>query len=149
VSAPDGLPVDAGNAAGTEFDSRREPMAAACQQVRLVADLTMNVPRDAAGDLECGAESLLTGIDGVDAVDAVDVTNLQPRLNDLQIEATVTVAVDVAESAEGRRADTDAAEPRAEAASAVLADGFGVAAVDAAQIDHSTAGADTPVQEYG
>jgi hypothetical protein len=149
VSAPDGRPVDAGVVAGTEFDSRREPMATVCQQVRLVADLTMNVPRDAAGDLECGAESLLTGIDAVDAVDAVDVTNLQPRLNDLQIEATVTVAVDVAESAEARHGDTDATEPGVEAASAVLAEGFGVTAVDAAQLAHSTAGADTPVQEYG
>lgn len=124
-------------------------MAAACQQVRLVADLTMNVPRDAAGDLECGAERLLTGIDAVDDVDSVDVTNLTPRLNDLQVEATVAVAVAVDEPASGGDAAAVVAEPGVDAASDALADGFGVAAVDDARIDRSNGGADTPVQEFG
>ncbi|MFB6269500.1 MAG: hypothetical protein ABEH83_06125 [Halobacterium sp.] len=115
-------------------------MAAACQVVRFDADLTMHVPRDAAGDLECGAESVLAGVDAVERVDSVEVTGLTPRLNDLEIEATVTVAVDVAGAADVAPVD---------AASDALADGFGVAAVDVARVDHADAGADAPVQEYG
>lgn len=114
-------------------------MAPVCQLVRCEADLTMHVPRDAAGDLECGAESLLDGVEAVDSVAAVDVTNLTPRLNDLEIEATVTVAVDVAGGPDAPVA----------AASDALDDGFGVASVDGVRADHTNAGADTPVQEYG
>lgn len=117
-------------------------MATACQSVRLVADLTMHVPRDAAGDLECGAQSVLADVDAVTAVEAVDVTDLQPRLNDLRVEATVTVAVDV---------PGDVADGRLDAAGDALADGFGVAAVEHVRADHADAdaGADAPVQEYG
>ncbi len=94
----------------------------------------MNVPRDAAGDLECGAQNVLRGVGAVDTVERVDVTALQPRLNDLQVEATATVAV---------------AAPDTDAARDALADGFGVAAVDVVQVDHADAGADAPVEEYG
>lgn len=130
-------PVDAG-LAGTEFDSRRELMATASQQVRLVADLTMHVPRDTAGDLECGAASVVEGVDIVDSVEAVDVTDLRPRLNDLQIDATVTVTV-----------ETPADEDSEAAARGALADGFGVDAVERVRVDHAQGGAETPVLEHG
>lgn len=124
-------------------------MAAACQQVRLVADLTMNVPRDAAGDLECGAERLLTGIDAVDDVDSVDVTNLTPRLNDLQIEATVAVGVAVDDARVGGDVAGDVADPGVDAASDALADGFGVTAVENARADRANTGSETTVEEVG
>jgi len=130
-------PVDAG-AAGAEFDSRREPMATASREVRLVADLTMHVPRDAAGDLECGAASVLDGVDAVTAVEGVDVTALRPRLNDLEIDATATVAVDAPADGDGDAAGR-----------AALADGFGIHAVERVRVDHAQGGAETPVQEYG
>ena len=114
-------------------------MAPVCQLVRCEADLTMHVPRDAAGDLACGAQSVLAGVEAVEEVESVDVTNLTPRLNDLEIGATVTVAVEVA----------DTPDAPIDAASAELADGFGVASVDGVRADHTSAGADTPVQEYG
>jgi len=129
--------VDAG-LAGAEFDSRREPMATASQRVRLVADLTMHVPRDAAGDLECGARTVLDRVDAVAGVEAVDVTDLRPRLNDLQIDATVTVAVDAAGDADGETAGR-----------AALADGFGIDAVEGVRVAHARGGAETPVREHG
>ena len=129
--------MDAG-LAGTEFDSRRESMATASQQVRLVADLTMHVPRDTAGDLEYGAASVVEGVDLVTSVEAVDVTDLRPRLNDLQIDATVTVTV-----------ETPADEDSEAAARGALADGFGVDAVERVRVDHAQGGAETPVLEHG
>ncbi len=113
-------------------------MATASQPVRLVADLTMHVPRDAAGDLECGAASVLDGVDAVTEVEAVDVTDLRPRLNDLQVDATVALAVDAPADEDGEEAARDA-----------LADGFGIDAVERVRVDHAQGGAETPVLEHG
>jgi hypothetical protein len=135
-AAPDGTAVDVG-LADAEFDSRRESMAAVCQSVRLTADLTMHVPRNTAGNLDSGAEDVVTGIDDVAGVEAVDVTGLEPRLNDLRIDATVTVDVTV-----------DDAEPET-AAREVLADGFGVECVDRVQVQRADADQNQVVQEYG
>ncbi|NIB99598.1 hypothetical protein [Halobacterium sp. R2-5] len=113
-------------------------MATASQEVRLVADLTMHVPRDAAGDLECGAATVLEGVGAVVAVESVDVTDLRPRLNDLQIDATATVAVDAPADEDGEEAARDA-----------LADGFGIDEVERVRVDHAQGGAETPVLEHG
>lgn len=134
--APDGTAVDVGPA-DAEFDSRRESMAAICQSVRLEADLTMHVPRNTAGNLDSGAEDVVTGIDDVAGVEAVDVTGLEPRLNDLRIDATVTVDVTV-----------DDADPEA-AGREVLADGFGVERVERVQVERANAEQNQVVQEYG
>lgn len=112
-------------------------MATACQQVRLVADLTMHVPRNTAGNLDSGAEDVVTGIDGVTDVEAVDVTNLEPRLNDLRIDATVTVEVAV-----------DDTEPEV-AGREVLADGFGVECVDRVEAERAPGDSARQFQEYG
>lgn len=112
-------------------------MAAVCQPVRLVADLTMHVPRNTAGNLDSGAEDVVTRIDGVTDVEAVDVTNLEPRLNDLRIDATVTLDVAV-----------DDAEPEA-AGETMLADGFGVERVDRVQVDRTGPERSQPVHEPG
>jgi hypothetical protein len=83
-------------------------------EVGATADLTVNVPRDAAGDLEAGVTKVLRRTDAVDTVERVDVTGLTPRLNDLQAEVTAEVRLAVEER--DRQAARDA-----------LADGFGVA----------------------
>jgi len=113
-------------------------MAAASQTVRVVADLTMHVSRNATGDLEAGAESVVARIDAVESVDGVDVTDLQPRLNDLQVEATVEATLDVDDAP-----DTEAATRE------VLADGFGVDSVDDLQLDRAVVPPGEPVQEVG
>lgn len=134
--APDGTAVDVG-LADAEFDSRRESMAAVCQPVRIQADLTMNVPRNTAGNLDSGAEDVVTGIDDVASVEAVDVTGLEPRLNDLRIDATVTVDVTV-DDADPERAGREA-----------LANGFGVERVDRVQVERADADQNQAVHEYG
>lgn len=106
------------------------------QQVRVVAELTLNVTRNANGTLADGAEALVARIDDVERVEHVDVNGLTPRLNDLQVTATVECTLQCA--------DPDAttiAEER-------LADGFGVDAVDDLRID-TPAPTDGAILEYG
>ena len=88
-------------------------MAIQFQEVGVSADLTVQVPRDATGDLEAGVRRALTRTDAVDGIEAVEVTGLTPRLNDLQAEVTaeLTLALD---------------RPDSEAARQALDDGFGV-----------------------
>lgn len=111
-------------------------MATTCQSVRVVADLTMHVPRNDSGDLDSGAEGVVARIGTVRSVEAVDVTNLRPRLNDLQVDATVTVTLDVEDA------------PNAETAGhRALIDGFGVESVE--NVRRDDAGTDPPLQEVG
>lgn len=106
------------------------------QQVRVVAQLTLNVTRNANGTLADGAASMVARIDDVEHVDGVDVTGLTPRLNDLQVTATVTCTL-------------QCTDPDAQAtAEETLADGFGVEAVEDLRID-SAAPQDGAVLEYG
>lgn len=106
------------------------------QLVRVVAELTLNVTRNANGTLSEGAASLVARIDDVEDVEDVDVTGLTPRLNDLQVTATVTCTM-------------QCTDPDAEAtAEERLADGFGVAAIEDLRID-SPAPTDEAVLEYG
>lgn len=58
--------------------------ATVCQDHTRVA-ARLEVPRDAAGDLQAGVRSKLDRADGVEVVD-VDVLGLEPRLNDLTVE---------------------------------------------------------------
>lgn len=119
-------------------------MAAACQTVRVTADLTMQVPRNATGDLESGVENVVRGVDSVADVADVDVSGLRPRLNDVQVDATVEVAMHL-EDAPGA----------ADASRAALEDGFGIEDVEnvradrADRADHAAAESGDPVQEYG
>lgn len=52
----------------------------------------LEVPRDAAGDLHAGVRTKLDRVVGVDVV-RVDVTGLEPRLNDLTVEADVEARI--------------------------------------------------------
>jgi hypothetical protein len=113
-------------------------MAAACQTVRVTADLTMHVSRNATGNLEEGAERVVDGVDCVTDVVSVDVTDLRPRLNDLEIEATVEVAANLEDAPDVEVAGRDA-----------LAEAFGVQRVESLDLEHARATAGDPVQEYG
>lgn len=88
-------------------------MAVQIQEVGVRADLTVEVPRDAAGDLEAGVRRVLARTDAVDGIEAVEVTGLTPRLNDLRAEVTAEVALAL-----------DRPDPGA--ARQALDDGFGV-----------------------
>lgn len=116
-------------------------MATASQTVRVTADLTMQVPRNATGDLAQGVTNVVRGVDAVARVDEVDVTNLRPRLNDLRVDATVAVEMTVEDAPDVERAGTTA-----------LADGFGIEAVENVGVERGDrAATDTAerVQEYG
>lgn len=91
-------------------------------EVGVTADLTVNVPRDAAGDLEAGVTTVLRRVEAVDTVEDADVTGLTPRLNDLQAEVTAELLLAVEQRNE-------------ETARAALAEGFGVS-VEAVAVEH-------------
>ncbi|AAG19660.1 MULTISPECIES: hypothetical protein [Halobacterium] len=104
-------------------------MATANQTVQITADLTMHVPRNATGDLGDGVTNVVRGVSAVASVDGIDVQDLRPRLNDLQVTATVTAVVTVADAPDIERATADA-----------LADGFGIDSV--ADVDATRVAAD-------
>ena len=52
--------------------------------------LRLEVPRDAAGDLHAGVRSRLTRHDDIEVLD-IDIVGLQPRLNDLTVEAEASI----------------------------------------------------------
>lgn len=85
-------------------------MSVQLRSVGATADLTVDVPRDAAGNLEAGVTTVLRRADAVETVDAVDITDLTPRLNDLRADVTVevTLAVERAEETAVRAALADA-----------------------------------------
>jgi len=113
-------------------------MATASQTVRVTADLTMQVPRNATGDLAQGVTNVVRGVGAVARVDDVDVTNLRPRLNDLRVDATVAVEMTVEDAPDVERAGGDA-----------LGDGFGIEAVENVETAAAAAEATEGVQEYG
>jgi hypothetical protein len=117
-------------------------MATASQLVRVTADLTMQVPRNATGDLAQGVTNVVRGVDAVANVDDVDVTDLRPRLNDLRVDATVAVEMTVEDAPDVERASRDA-----------FGDGFGIEAVESVDAergaDRATADTGERVQEYG
>lgn len=88
-------------------------MSIQLMEVGVTAGLTVNVPRDAAGDLEAGVTKVLARVETIERVEAVDVTGLTPRLNDLQAEVTAEVTLAL------ERDDPEAVRE-------ALADGFGV-----------------------
>jgi len=88
-------------------------MSVQLNEVGVTAELTVDVPRDAAGSLEAGVTAVLRRVAAVEAVEAVDVTGLTPRLNDLRADVTaeLRLAVDPPDETTARDA---------------LAEGFGV-----------------------
>ncbi len=110
--------------------------------VGVAADLRVAVPRDAAGDLVDGVETVVGRVESVAAVETVEVTGVTPRLNDLAVEARVEVSVDVADvevdggavavgdDHDGERPDGDGERATAERITdgALATDGAGVPA---------------------
>lgn len=73
-------------------------------------ELSVRVPRGAAGDIEGGVREVVEKVDGVARVENVELCGVRPDALDLYVDALATVAID---------ADVEAPE-------AHLADGFGV-----------------------
>lgn len=92
--------------------------------VGVTADLTVRVPLGASGTLVEGVARVLERNDRVHDVDDAAVTGVTPGLNDTAVDATVTVTVEPA----------DATGDATLAARDVLADAFGVDAVDAVEL---------------
>lgn len=95
-------------------------MSVQLREVGVTADLTVDVPRDAGGDLPAGVRTVLARVEAVEAVEAVDVTGLTPRLNDVRTDVTAELRV--------------TAEPEAASVREALDDGFGVQA-EAVDVD--------------
>lgn len=107
--------------------------------VRFAAQLQVQVPRNAGGDLDDGVAAVLERIDEVVDVQDVELKGLVPRLNDLAVDAMV----------EGRmRLDPAVDDPQAHVRN-VLADGFGVAAVEQCTLRQVPEVPRAPVLEYG
>lgn len=85
------------------------------------ASMTVLVTRDADGDLTAGVRERLAAIESVDAVRSVEIGGLRPALNDLRVDVEAELLVDVPPD-------------DAERASASLADGFGVKAVESVEL---------------
>lgn len=84
--------------------------------------MRLHVSRNASGTLLDGIEALLTRVDAVRTVEEMHVSTVAPRLNDMAVEATVTMTVETG--------DDDSA-----AVEALLADGFGVQTVDVRELE--------------
>lgn len=74
------------------------------------AELSVRVPRGAAGGVEGGVRGVVENVDGVAGIENIELCGVRPDALDLYVDATATVAID---------ADVDAPEDR-------LASGFGV-----------------------
>jgi hypothetical protein len=87
------------------------------REMRVRADVRLLVARDAPGDIVDGARALLGRVDAVTAVEDLRITGMRPGLNDLRVEAAVTLRL------AGHPADP----------AATLIDGFGVDRVTVAE----------------
>lgn len=76
----------------------------------VTAEVTLWVPRGAAGDLEAGARDVLAKVDAVESIDEMDVTGFRPTANDIRVDLRTRLSVTA---------------PRSAVADA-LEDGFGV-----------------------
>lgn len=76
-------------------------------------DITLWVPRGAAGDLTAGAMDVLTSATPVVAVEEIDVVGCRPTATDIRVDLTADVRIRTESS------DTNAVE-------ATLCDGFGI-----------------------
>ncbi|MFB6094849.1 MAG: hypothetical protein ABEJ71_00155 [Halodesulfurarchaeum sp.] len=94
---------------------------------RFEAELRVQVPRNSDGDLEAAVRAQVERVDQVVEVEAIQLHGLQPRLNDLAVEATVQGSLQPEES-----------DPDPEALADVLSDGFGIAAIEECRLPRDT-----------
>ncbi|MFB6267144.1 MAG: hypothetical protein ABEI31_05760 [Halodesulfurarchaeum sp.] len=94
---------------------------------RFEAELHVQVPRNSDGDLEAAVRAQVERVDQVVEVEAIQLHGLQPRLNDLAVEATVQGSLQPNE-----------AYPGPEAVAEVLSAGFGIAAVEECRLPRDT-----------
>lgn len=84
-------------------------------------DLTLWVPRGAAGDLTAGAMDVLTSATPIVAVEELDVVGCRPTATDIRVDLAADVRV--------RTAETDA-----DTVEAALCDGFGILTAEVATV---------------
>jgi len=98
---------------GYGFDTRRERMAVHDPASTVVAtvEVTLWVPRGAAGDLRAGTQEVLDGVDAVRAVEAFDVETVRPTATDIRLDLAAELRL------------------RTEDVETALTEGFGVLAV--------------------
>lgn len=85
------------------------------------ASMTVLVTRDADGDLSVGVRKRLAAVESVERVECVEIRGLEPSLNDLRVDVDATLRLDVPPD-------------DGEEATATLADGFGVKAVESVEL---------------
>lgn len=69
-------------------------------------ELSVRVPRGAAGDLEGGVRSVLEDVDGVESVEIHGLCGVRPEALDLRVDVDVTVAFeDAVDDPAGRLRD--------------------------------------------
>jgi hypothetical protein len=89
--------------------------------VTVSTEITLWVPRGAAGDLAAGAREVLASADPVDSIDQLDVVGFRPTATDIRVDLTAVVHV-------------YAADPDVDRVEAALADGFGIITADVTTI---------------
>lgn len=67
------------------------PTARDATPIHVEARVRVEIPRDCAGDLHDGVEAKLARPATVERVTDLEVHGLRPRLNDLSVDASVTV----------------------------------------------------------
>jgi hypothetical protein len=92
--------------------------------VAATVEVTLWVPRGAAGDLRAGTREVLDGVDAVASVESVDIGAVRPTATDIRLDLVAELRLRIGEGP----------------AAAALADGFGVLsaevlAVETAEID--------------
>lgn len=85
-------------------------------------EITLWVPRGAAGDLAAGAMDVLVDATPIASVEQLDVVGFRPTATDIRVDLVVDVGVHTAE------ADTTAVET-------ALTDGFGIITADVMTIE--------------
>lgn len=84
-------------------------------------DITLWVPRGAAGDLTAGAMDVLTSVTAIVAIEEIDVVGCRPTATDIRVDLVVDVELRTAAT------DTGTVE-------AALCDGFGIITADVSAI---------------
>lgn len=90
--------------------------------VRASTEITLWVPRGAAGDLAAGAMDVLADATPIASVEQLDVVGFRPTATDIRVDLVVDVCVHTVE--------TDATSVET-----ALTDGFGIITADVANVE--------------
>ena len=91
------------------------------------ADLELEVPRGREGSLQDGITTVLARAAAVNRTEVVSITGVTPTLNDLRVDASVRIRIEV----------DDAVENERDAVRETVGDQFGVRSVGTVETDRS------------